>query len=97
MQSMARLSPFEKRPDSYDERADFMARRIASLTSGAPAAVLSWDALAMLQKAYVSTSAKIPGNRAPVWRDSGVPACTTYPPAACRKQQRGGHRVGEGP
>jgi deoxycytidine triphosphate deaminase len=47
---MPRKDPFEERPGSYDERADFMARRIASRTSGAPAAVLSGDALVMLQE-----------------------------------------------
>lgn len=47
---MAGVRPLARRHDSYDERADFMARRIAALTSGAPAAVLSGDALAMLQQ-----------------------------------------------
>ena len=47
---MARESPLSERPKAYNERADMMARRIAALTAGSPAAVLSGDALALLQE-----------------------------------------------
>jgi hypothetical protein len=47
---MARESPLSERPKEYNERADIMARRIAALTAGSPAAVLSGDTLALLQE-----------------------------------------------
>jgi hypothetical protein len=63
---MARANPLSERPKAYNERADIMARRIAALTAGSPAAVLSGDALALLQEDEDLT---------PFWRQKSCDPC----------------------